>query len=525
MRSFFRLLTILRTALKFGLDQLALGGAAKSFDSRLLNGLFALSHQGRKPKEPRGVRLRMAMESLGPIFVKFGQVLSTRRDMLPDDIADELAKLQDQVPPFDSDLAVATIERSLGKRIDEIFSEFDRTPVASASIAQVHLGRLLDGREVAVKVLRPGMLEIIEQDMGLLKLIAKFVARFSSDGRRLKPVENVAEFDGYLHDELDLVREAANASALRRNFADSHLLKIPEMVWDLCHPDVIVMERIYGIPINRFDELQAHGIDLKKLSREGVEIFFTQVFRDGYFHADMHPGNILVADRGEHFGRYIALDFGIMGTLSETDKSYLAQNFLAFFRRDYRRVAELHVESGWVPAETRIDALEVAVRGVCEPYFDRPLKEISLGQVLVRLFQVSRRFNVMIQPQLTLLQKTLLNVEGLGRQLDPDLDLWKTAMPFLERWMKDQIGFGALKKAMMKESERWAQTLPQIPRLVHQALAHSANDPTPELLKRIDELQQSHRRMRQGLWMVAGLLIALLAVASVGLSQSLVLMY
>ena len=330
IRSLLRLLTILRVVLRHGLDQLALGGAARTFDSRLLSALFALSHLGRKPKEPRAVRLRKALEDLGPIFVKFGQVLSTRRDVLPDDIADELAKLQDQVPPFDSKLAVARIEASLGKSIAELFSEFDTTPIASASIAQVHLGRLADGREVAIKVLRPGMLEIIEQDMGLLKLIARFVARFSSDGRRLKPVENVEEFDTYLHDELDLVREAANASQLRRNFEDSRLLKIPEMIWDLCRTDVIVMERVYGTPINRFNELQAQGIDLKRLAREGVEIFFTQVFRDGYFHADMHPGNILVADRGPHFGHYIALDFGIVGTLSETDKNYLAQNFLAF---------------------------------------------------------------------------------------------------------------------------------------------------------------------------------------------------
>lgn len=516
MRSFLRLLTILRVVLKYGLDQLALGGAAKTFDSRLLNAFIGLSHLGRTPKEPRGVRLRLAMESLGPIFVKFGQVLSTRRDMLPEDIANELAKLQDRVPPFDSKLAVATIERSLGKKIHEIFSEFDETPIASASIAQVHLGRLLDGREVAIKVLRPGMVDIIEQDMGLLKLIARFVARFSSDGRRLKPVENVEEFDGYLHDELDLVREAANASQLRRNFENSKLLKIPEMVWDLCRHDVIVMERIYGIPINRFDELQARGIDLKKLARDGVEIFFTQVFRDGYFHADMHPGNILVADRGPHFGNYIALDFGIVGTLSETDKNYLAQNFLAFFRRDYRRVAELHVESGWVPAETRIDALETAIRGVCEPYFDRPLKEISLGQVLVRLFQASRRFNVEIQPQLTLLQKTLLNVEGLGRQLDPDLDLWKTAKPFLERWMQEQIGFRALRKGLMKESERWATTLPQMPRLLHQALAHAANQNPQELQKQVQALARSQRQTRAVLWLMSGLLAAILVVVLLG---------
>ena len=517
MRSLFRLITILATVLRFGLDQLALDGAAKTFDSRILNTLIALSRLGRRPKAPRGVRLRMALEHLGPIFVKFGQVLSTRRDLLAEDIADELTKLQDRVPPFDSAIAVRTIETAFGKKIEAIFSEFDRTPVASASIAQVHLGRLLDGREVAIKVLRPGMLNVIEQDLGLLKLIARFVARFSSDGRRLKPVENVQEFDAYLHDELDLVREAANASQLRRNFADSNLLKIPEMIWDLCRSDVIVMGRIYGIPINRFDELQAHGIDLKRLSRDGVEIFFTQVFRDGYFHADMHPGNILVADRGPHFGRYIALDFGIVGTLSETDKNYLAQNFLAFFRRDYRRVAELHVESGWVPADTRIDALETAIRGVCEPYFDRPLKEISLGQVLVRLFQASRRFNVEIQPQLTLLQKTLLNVEGLGRQLDPDLDLWKTAKPFLERWMQEQIGFKALRNSLMKESERWAQTLPQIPRLVHQALTHAGQEKQQLVQQQIAALERQQREIRQMLWFVIGLMLAMLVVLGIAL--------
>lgn len=517
MRSLFRLLAIVRVFLRHGLDQLALDGAARTFDSRLLTTVLTFSRIGRTVTTPRGVRLRLALEELGPIFVKFGQVLSTRRDVLPEDIADELAKLQDQVPPFDSQLAVATIERAFGKSISALFSEFDRNPVASASIAQVHLGRLIDGREVAVKVLRPGMLNIIEQDLAWLKLIARFVARFSSDGRRLKPVENVQEFDGYLHDELDLVREAANASQLRRNFADSGLLKIPEMVWDLCRPDVIVMERIYGIPINRFEELKAKGIDLKQLSRHGVEIFFTQVFRDGYFHADMHPGNILVADRGPHFGRYIALDFGIVGTLSEVDKNYLAQNFLAFFRRDYRRVAELHVESGWVPAESRVDALEIAIRGVCEPFFDRPLKEISLGQVLVRLFQVSRRFNVVIQPQLTLLQKTLLNVEGLGRQLDPDLDLWKTAMPFLERWMQEQIGFRALRKNLQKESERWAQTLPQLPRLVHQALAQAAQGGQSDVQIRLRELAAEQQRLRRAIWILAGLLLAVLAVLGLGL--------
>ena len=377
----------------------------------------------------------MALEALGPIFVKFGQVLSTRRDLLPTDVAEELAQLQDNVPPFDSALAIAEIERGLGRSIEAVFSEFDPQPVASASIAQVHFARLHDGTEVAVKVLRPGMAQVIDKDLDLLRTAGALAMRLSADARRLRPLEVIEEFDHYLHDELDLVREAANANQLRRNFSGSRLLKVPEMYWDYCATNVLVMERVRGIPIGRMDRMAQAGIDLKRLSREGVEIFFTQVFRHGFFHADMHPGNILVGDTGDDFNRYIALDFGIVGTLSEVDKNYLAQNFLAFFRRDYRRVAELHVESGWVPTDTRVEELEGAVRAVCEPFFDRPLKEISLGLVLMRLFQASRRFNVEIQPQLVLLQKTLLNIEGLGRQLDPDLDLWVTAKPILERWM------------------------------------------------------------------------------------------
>lgn len=522
MQSLFRLLTILRTTWHFGLDQLLFNGPSKTWGNRLLKTVFRFLRLGRVPREPRGVRIRLALEQLGPIFIKFGQVLSTRRDLLPEDIADELAKLQDQVPPFDSALAVATIENAFGQSIAEIFSEFDRTPVASASIAQVHFGRLLNGREVAIKVLRPNMLKVIEKDLGLLALLARFVERFSVDGKRLRPIEVVAEFDDYLHDELDLVREAANASQLRKNFADSNLLQIPEMIWDYCRSDVIVMERVYGIPINRFDRLREAGIDFKQLSREGVEIFFTQVFRDGYFHADMHPGNILVSDRGPHFGHYISLDFGIIGTLSDFDKNYLAQNFLAFFRRDYRRVAECHIESGWVPADTRVDALESAVRGVCEPYFDRPLKEISLGQVLLRLFQASRRFNVVIQPQLTLLQKTLLNIEGLGRQLDPELDLWTTAKPFLERWMKEQIGLTAMKNQIRKESERWAQTLPQLPRLAHQALLKASQAPEPVSRQQFDELVRAQRMTHRLLWVVLILLgITLIAAALALLNPSL----
>jgi ubiquinone biosynthesis protein len=520
MQSLLRLLTIFRTIWRFHLDQLIFDGAPKTWLAKSLRGVFLLARFGRRPSAPRGVRIREALESLGPIFVKFGQVLSTRRDLLPEDIADELAKLQDQVPPFDSKIAVATIERSMGKSLSDVFIEFDQVPVASASIAQVHFGRLHSGREVAIKVLRPKMLEVIEKDLALLALFARLAEKHSVDGRRLRPIEVVAEFDDYLHDELDLVREAANASQLRKNFADSHLLQIPEMLWDYCHSDVIVMERVYGIQINRFDKLRAAGIDFKQLSREGVEIFFTQVFRDGYFHADMHPGNILVADRGPHFGHYISLDFGIIGTLSDFDKNYLAQNFLAFFRRDYRRVAECHIESGWVPADTRVDALESAVRGVCEPYFDRPLKEISLGQVLIRLFQASRRFNVVIQPQLTLLQKTLLNIEGLGRQLDPDLDLWTTAKPFLERWMKEQIGLTGMRRQLQKESERWAQALPQIPRLAHAALLRAAQEPPRATAQQVNQLILENRSIRKTLALVLVLLVLVLAFLLVLVSNS-----
>jgi ubiquinone biosynthesis protein len=513
MTSLLRMLTILLVVWRHGLDQLAVDGAQRGLDSRLLSILLAVLRFGRRFDKSRGSRIREALESLGPIFVKFGQVLSTRRDLLAPDIADELALLQDQVPPFDSQLAIATIEAAFGQSINDLFESFESAPVASASIAQVHFARLKGGREVAVKVLRPGMAHIIDKDLALLRLFAQLVERFSSDGRRLKPREVVDEFDHYLHDELDLVREAANAAQLRRNFAGSSLLLIPEMIWDLCRPDVIVMERVYGIPINRMQRLRDAGIDLKQLSREGVEIFFTQVFRDGYFHADMHPGNILVADRGPHFGHYIALDFGIVGTLSAFDKNYLAQNFLAFFRRDYRRVAELHVESGWAPANTRVEALEASVRAVCEPFFDRPLKEISLGQVLLRLFQASRRFNVEIQPQLVLLQKTLLNIEGLGRQLDPDLDLWVTAKPFLERWMKEQIGLEALKQNTLLEAGRWAQLLPQLPRLAHAALTVASQPKTDASAEQFERLLQETRQTRR--WLQA--LVLILAISLLAL--------
>jgi ubiquinone biosynthesis protein len=369
----------------------------------------------------------------------------------------------------------------------------------------------MGGREVAVKVLRPGMLAVIEDDLTLLHTLARWVERFSADGRRLKPREVVAEFDTYLHDELDLVREAANATQLRRNMQGLDLVLVPEMIWPLCTPTVIVMQRMNGVPVAQIPRLRDAGVDLKKLARDGVTIFFTQVFRDGFFHADMHPGNIQVSIEPHSFGRYVALDFGIIGTLNASDKAYLAQNFIAFFRRDYKRVAELHVESGWVPAGTRVDALESAIRAVCEPQFERPLKDISLGQILMRLFQTSRRFNVEVQPQLVLLQKTLLNVEGLGRQLDPDLDLWTTAKPFLERWMNEQVGWRGLTQRLRDEAPLYAQLLPELPRLLHQRLARPAPGESPALLALLAEQRRSNRLLRMHLWLGWALFAALCA--------------
>ncbi len=466
MRHLSRLVFIVFTVYRYGLDELALSNFRQPWVRVLVRVITA----GRRLDAPRGERLRLALERLGPIFVKFGQVLSTRRDLIPPDLADELAQLQDNVPPFSAALARQMIEKAYGRSIEEVFASFEAEPVASASIAQVHFATLKDGRAVAVKVLRPNMLAVIDDDLSLMRTMARWVERLSADGKRLKPREVVAEFDNYLHDELDLVREAANAAQLRRNMDGLNLVMLPEMHWELCTQTVIVMERMHGVPISQTQRLRDAGVDIPKLARDGVTIFFTQVFRDGFFHADMHPGNIQVSLAPATFGRYIALDFGIVGTLTEFDKEYLAQNFIAFFRRDYKRVAELHVESGWVPSNTRVDELEGAIRAVCEPHFDRPLKDISLGQVLLRLFQTSRRFNVEIQPQLVLLQKTLLNVEGLGRQLDPELDLWNTAKPFLERWMNEQIGWRGFIARLKNEAPRYVQLLPELPRLLHQSL-------------------------------------------------------
>jgi len=490
----------------YGLDELVLSG----FDKPWLRRLTRLLTVGRKLDTPRGQRLRLALERLGPIFVKFGQVLSTRRDLLPLDIADELAKLQDRVPPFPSEVAVATIERALRKPLHEIFVSFEHEPVASASIAQVHFAVLRDRqgqeREVAVKVLRPNMLVAIEKDLQLMRMMAGWVDSLSSEGKRLRPREVVAEFDKHLHDELDLVREASSAAQLRRNMDSLQLVLIPEIHWDLCTTEVMVMERMVGVPISQIERLREAGVDMPKLARDGVTIFFTQVFRDGFFHADMHPGNIQVSLDPKTFGRYISLDFGIVGTLTESDKDYLAQNFTAFFRRDYKRVAELHIESGWVPRTTRVDELEAGIRSVCEPYFDRPLKEISLGLLLMRLFQISRRFQVEIQPQLVLLQKTLLNIEGLGRDLDPDLDLWATAKPFLEQWMLGQVGPQKLMDQFKAQAPHYAKLLPELPMLLHNFLRVNPADSS----RAIEELLVEQRRTNK---LLQGLVYAVIGFA------------
>jgi ubiquinone biosynthesis protein len=460
---FARLLRILSVAWRYGLDDFALDHERVR---NLRPAVNVLLFWRRRQQAPRAVRLRQALEDLGPIFVKFGQMLSTRRDLLPADIADELALLQDRVPPFPTERVYATLHRVYGKPVEQVFASFDPQPVASASVAQVHFAVLPDGRAAAVKVLRPDIRRTIDNDLSLLYTAASLIELLWRDGKRLRPHAVAREFEKHLQEELDLVREAASASQLRRNFAGSSLLRVPEVYWDWCATEVMVMERMHGIPVSHIDEMRARGFDLSALGRAGVDIFFTQVFRDGFFHADMHPGNILVDDQG----RYVALDFGIMGTLDDADKQYLARNFLAFFRRDYRRVATAHLEAGWVPKDTRVDEFEGAIRAVCEPIFDKPLREISFGKLLLRLFQTSRRFNVEIQPQLVLLQKTLLNIEGLGRELDPELDLWKTAQPYLERWMDQQVGWRGLVRNLREEAPGWATMLPQLPRRIERAL-------------------------------------------------------
>ena len=497
IRQALRLLHINFVLVKHGLDEIIFSTPIL----RSIRFLFFLLPWNwfRRPQPPRGQRIRLALEELGPIFVKFGQILSTRRDLLPEDIAAELESLQDRVPPFPGADARAIVEQELGHPVDDLFAEFDESPLASASIAQVHAAELFDGRKAVVKVVRPGILATIQSDVELLYLAAGLAERYSKEARRLRAVDVVSEYEATIVDELDLMREAASASQLRRNFEGSTMLKIPEIYWDYSSRNVMVMERVSGIAVNDVESLQAAGVNLQALAETGVEIFFTQVMKHNFFHADMHPGNIFVSAENPQTPQYVAVDFGIMGSLSLEDQRYLAENFLAFFNRDYRRVAELHVASKWVPADTRVNDFEAAIRSVCEPIFDRPLSEISFGRLLLRLFQTARRFNMAVQPQLILLQKTLLNIEGLGRQLYPELDLWQTAKPFLERWMSEQIGPRAFVKEVGQQAPRWAEAVPSIPGLAVDLLRQAS---TGELrVQSIDpeaaSLRQEVRRSNQ----------------------------
>ena len=463
----FRIIFIIFIVLKFRLDEFF-----KLRKNSLLSILLYPLSLIKSKKDNRAIRLRLALESLGPIFIKFGQMLSTRKDLLPNDIAIELSKLQDKVPPFEFKKVKQTIENAYSKKISSVFKEFNEKPVASASVAQVHFAILHNGEKVAVKILRPNIESEVKKDIKLLHLIANILYKIWSDGKRLKPDEVVSEFERHTQSELNLLLEAGHCSHLGENFKDKKLLVVPSVFWDYCHEKVMVMERMDGIPISNIDVIKKNKINLSELAKNGVEIFFTQVFRDGFFHADMHPGNIQVAKSG----KYIAMDFGIMGTLNDQDKLYLAKNFAAFFKRDYREVARVHIESGWVPAETSIDEFENAIRSVCEPIFNKPLKDISFGKLLIRLFQTSKKFNMEIQPQLTMLQKTLLNVEGLGRELDPNLDLWVTARPFLENWLKGQIGPKNLINRIKKEFPNWVDIAPQLPTLLHAYLNNHNKD-------------------------------------------------
>ena len=515
---YFRFLYIIFVIFKFGLDEFV----ADHLKFKPLHILLKCLFFWRNTETPRGVRLRLALERLGPLFVKFGQMLSTRRDLLPPDVADELAKLQDQVPPFAFADVQKSIEAAFGLPLNQVYSQFDTTAIASASVAQVHFASLMNGQEVAVKILRPGIAKVISQDLSLLKSLAWLLQTVSSEGKRLKPMEVVDEFARHTQHELDLTLEAANCSQLSRNFPDKRLL-IPEVYWDFCRKEVMTMQCMHGTPVSQIDLLRDKGINITKLAHDGVEIFFTQVFRDGFFHADMHPGNIQVATEGIDKGKYIALDFGIMGTLNDTDKYYLARNFLAFFNRDYRDVAVAHIESGWVPQDTNIEELEINIRAICEPIFNKPLKDISFGRTLLSLFQMSRRFGVVIQPQLVMLQKTLLNIEGLGRDLDPNIDLWQSAKPFLKRWMSEQIGWRSVANTLKKELPFILKNTPQMPRLIHQFLSQqtTAEQQAP-LQASIDELitaqqKQARWQKRLTLAVVVLLLLQLAGLVIIGL--------
>lgn len=492
MTVFFRLLNILRVILRYRLDQL-LPAQRLPLIMRLLLWPVKLF---RAPKLSRGERLRLACEDLGPIFIKFGQLLSTRPDLVPEDIVIELHQLQDNVPPFASGHFRELVEESLGANVEDIFLDYEQEPMASASIAQVHGAVLKDGRRVVIKVVRPGIEKIIEQDVLLLQWLAQLIERYSIDGKRLRPVEVVHDYRITIFDELDLQREAANASQLRRNFAQSRLLYIPEVYWDYTRNNVLVMERIHGIQVSDIAALEAQNTNMKKLAERGVEIFFMQVFEHNFFHADMHPGNIFVSEEHPELPQYIAVDMAIVGSLTREDQFYLARNLLAMFRRDYRQVAELHVQSGWVPAHTRIEELEAAVRTVCEPIFEKPLKEISFGHVLLSLFRTARRFDMEVQPQLVLLQKTLLNIEGLGRQLYPDLDLWTTAHPYLERWLKKRFHPTSLWSELKRYGPEWMEKFPQVPHLIFNGMQQMQNlgELAPQLREISHQLREDKRR-------------------------------
>ncbi len=509
-RTLLRVLRIQRVLVKYGLDEVI----TATHLLRPLRFLYVFFPKRRDSNAPLGERMRLALEELGPIFVKFGQAVSTRRDLLPRDIADELAKLQDNVPPFPSDQAVRIIEDAYGKSVEEVFERFDREPLAAASIAQVHTAKIANGTEVIVKILRPGVEEQIEQDLAVLRWIAHLAAKYWEHGKRLRPLELVSEYERTVIDELDLMREAANTAQLRRNFEGSDLLVVPEIYWDYCRPEVLVQERIYGIPISDMDALRAAGTNIKVLAENGVEIFFTQVFRHNFFHADMHPGNIFVITTDPDKPKYAAVDFGIVGTLSPEDQRYLAENFLAFFDRDYHRIAKLHIDSGWVPEGTRIDQLETAVRTVCEPIFNKPLSEISFAQVLMRLFRVARRFNVEIQPQMILLHKTLFNIEGLGRELYPELDLWKTAHPVLKKWMADRVGPAAIISDIRENLPELREAMRELPGAIRHLAAQAKGDnisgriQAAEIQQLRDELK---RQGKQRFWLTIAATAAIVA--------------
>ena len=490
-KTLLRMIGIQRVLVRHRLDEII---TATHF-LRPLRFLFALFPKAKDVSEPLGKRIRLALIELGPIFVKFGQAISTRRDLLPPDIADELALLQDRVPPFPADEAKDILEGIYGKPVDDVFSRFDREPFAAASIAQVHTAALQDGTEVIVKLLRPGVRDLIERDLDVLYALAGLANTYWETGKRLRPLEVVAEYEKTIIDELDLMREAANTVQLKRNFEGSDLLYVPEVYYDYCRPAVLVQERINGIPISDMDALRASGANIKVLAENGVEIFFTQVFKHNFFHADMHPGNIFVTVDDPEKPRYAAVDFGIVGTLDPKDQQYLAGNFLAFFDRDYHQIAKLHIDSGWVPAETRIDELESAVRSVCDPIFNKPLSEISFAQVMISLFETARRFNMEIQPQLILLQKTLFNIEGLGRQLYPELDLWKTAHPILRQWMEDRIGPRAALQQLRDDLPQIRDSIRKLPGIVRY-LSEQIEHDRLNLDVRASELEKIHRQLK-----------------------------